>query len=204
MCAAWSAFAVLAVVASALPGIAGRMAAGVALHAVPAVVRRGVAAAVGASIVLTPVAASAASPGGHQGGPAATAASGPSPAGPRPAATRVSGASPRVGAGAVVSGGWPWPTSTSTDAQVSTTSAAPVPWPHSAARAPGNSDVVVRPGDCLWAIAAHRLGPQASGHRIAAESRRWYGANAAVIGADPDLIHPGQHLHYPTEKGHRS
>lgn len=47
--------------------------------------------------------------------------------------------------------------------------------------------VVVRPGDSLWSLAG------ADGWR------RLYRANAAVIGADPDLIHPGQELRLPPE-----
>ena len=54
--------------------------------------------------------------------------------------------------------------------------------------------VVVRPGDSLWAIAATRLGPQATPALVAATWPRWYAANRAVIGADPDLIRPGQLL----------
>jgi nucleoid-associated protein YgaU len=46
----------------------------------------------------------------------------------------------------------------------------------------------------LWAIAATRLGPQATPALVAANWPRWYAANRAVIGADPDLIRPGQLL----------
>lgn len=57
--------------------------------------------------------------------------------------------------------------------------------------------VVVRPGDCLWTIAARHLGPDATDARIAAEWPRWYVANRAVIGPDPSLIYPGQRLVLP-------
>jgi nucleoid-associated protein YgaU len=60
--------------------------------------------------------------------------------------------------------------------------------------------VVVRFGDSLWAIAEHRLGPQASTQAIATEWRRWYTANRALIGPDPDLISPGMVLHAPETK----
>ncbi len=59
--------------------------------------------------------------------------------------------------------------------------------------------VVVRRGDTLWAIARARLG---SGSDLAATARevdRWYAANRDVIGADPDLIHPGQRLVPPSK-----
>jgi resuscitation-promoting factor RpfA len=56
---------------------------------------------------------------------------------------------------------------------------------------------VVRAGDSLWRIAAQRLGGHASSAEIAAAWPRWYAANRPVIGADPDLITPGEHLHAP-------
>jgi nucleoid-associated protein YgaU len=55
----------------------------------------------------------------------------------------------------------------------------------------------VRPGDSLWLIAAHRLGPTATDADVAVTWPRWYAANRAVIGADPDLIRPGQLLSAP-------
>ncbi len=56
--------------------------------------------------------------------------------------------------------------------------------------------VTVLPGDSLWRIAARDLG-EASDAQIAAAWPRWYAANRAVIGPDPDLIHPGQVLTRP-------
>lgn len=53
---------------------------------------------------------------------------------------------------------------------------------------------VVRGGDTLWDLAARHLGPGATPAQIAAEWPRWYAANRASIGPDPDLIHPGQRL----------
>lgn len=58
--------------------------------------------------------------------------------------------------------------------------------------------VVVRRGDTLWAIAARGLGPGASAAEIAAAWPRWFAANAAVIGPDPDLLLPGQLLRPPS------
>jgi nucleoid-associated protein YgaU len=57
--------------------------------------------------------------------------------------------------------------------------------------------VVVRPGDCLWTIAARFLGPDTSDAEIAAEWPRWYALNRHVIGADPDLLLPGTSLRTP-------
>jgi nucleoid-associated protein YgaU len=55
-------------------------------------------------------------------------------------------------------------------------------------------EVVVRRGDTLWDIAARYLGPDASAAEVAGEWPRWYRANRAVIGADPDLLIPGERL----------
>lgn len=65
--------------------------------------------------------------------------------------------------------------------------------------------VVVQRGDTLWSIAQRHLNqagdPLAdSAAAIDAEWRRWYLANLDVIGANPDLILPGQILD-PPEKG---
>ena len=57
--------------------------------------------------------------------------------------------------------------------------------------------VVVLRGDSLWALAERALGEGATDAQVAAEWQRWYAANAAVIGQDPDLIRPGQVLQAP-------
>jgi hypothetical protein len=56
---------------------------------------------------------------------------------------------------------------------------------------------VVRRGDALWDIAARRLGPDATQSDVAREWPRWYAANRTVIGADPNLIRPGERLRPP-------
>jgi nucleoid-associated protein YgaU len=56
----------------------------------------------------------------------------------------------------------------------------------------------VRPGDTLWAVAAAHLPPAARSPAVI--DRYWrqvYGANRAVVGPDPDLIHPGTRLLVP-------
>ncbi|MGF1661844.1 MAG: LysM peptidoglycan-binding domain-containing protein, partial [Kineosporiaceae bacterium] len=62
---------------------------------------------------------------------------------------------------------------------------------------PGPAPHVVVRGDTLWEIAAARLGPAATAAEIAAEWPRWWRANHAVVGDDPDLLRPGQVLHPP-------
>lgn len=59
------------------------------------------------------------------------------------------------------------------------------------------TEIVVRPGDSLWSIAATQLGPFATDTEIAAEWPRWFRTNRQIIGADPGLIRPGQVLRAP-------
>lgn len=66
-----------------------------------------------------------------------------------------------------------------------------------ASRPQRSSDVVVRPGDCLWSIAARDLPPDATDLQIASRWHEIYAANRAVVGADPDRLEPGQRLHLP-------
>jgi len=56
---------------------------------------------------------------------------------------------------------------------------------------------VVHRGDTLWSLAAAELGPGASAVAIADRWRQVYQRNRGVIGADPDLIRPGQLLRLP-------
>ena len=62
-------------------------------------------------------------------------------------------------------------------------------------------EYVVKPGDSLWAIACRDLGGDASDTAV---SRRWreiYAENAQVVGANPNLIYPGQRLVLPRSDG---
>lgn len=59
------------------------------------------------------------------------------------------------------------------------------------------SGVVVHRGDSLWSIAARELGAGATAAQIDARWRRWYAANRAVVGSDPDRISPGLQLVRP-------
>ncbi|HET7310784.1 MAG TPA: LysM domain-containing protein [Mycobacteriales bacterium] len=88
--------------------------------------------------------------------------------------------------------------------------AEPLDWPSvSAAAAPvqpsrphrsASSYVTVRPGDCLWSLAARSLGRDATASTIAATWPRWWAANRDVLGADPALLQPGQRLRVPPAK----
>lgn len=58
--------------------------------------------------------------------------------------------------------------------------------------------VAVMAGDSLWTIAARALGPDASDLEIALDWPRWYEANRAAIGDNPDVLLPGQILQAPS------
>ncbi|SFB75122.1 LysM domain-containing protein [Nocardioides terrae] len=92
-------------------------------------------------------------------------------------------------------------TSTSSDAQRAMPAAvAGLPFPARAMDLPAEARhvVVVRPGDSLWAITA-RHAPQADDAEVGSGWRRLYARNRAVVGDDPSLIHPGQHLVLPDD-----
>ena len=66
------------------------------------------------------------------------------------------------------------------------------------------SSYTVEAGDTLWDIAAAHLGPaERSSSRVHRYWQRIYRANRSVIGADPDLIHPGTRLDVPRFRGER-
>ena len=73
-------------------------------------------------------------------------------------------------------------------------SAADATTPATGTAAQADASVTVRPGDTLWAIAARHLPSGATDAEIDTGWRAWYAANVDVIGGNPDLIIPGQHL----------
>jgi nucleoid-associated protein YgaU len=183
--AGWLLLAVVTSVAAAvLPsgqrptGTAARLATATA----PLPVRRTIAALLGATVVgiAAPAAGAAA---GAAGPPVAAAASVAAPA-------------------ADLDPGWS-PSRASTPASTSGLSHArrQVDLPAAAARRTANADdeIVVRRGDTLWAVAARYLGSAVTAAEVAAAWPRWYAANRAVIGRDPDHIEPGMRLHPPRD-----
>ena len=62
---------------------------------------------------------------------------------------------------------------------------------------PSRTEVTVLAGDTLWEIAARELGPAASDVEVALHWPRWYQANKAEIGENPDVLLPGQILQPP-------
>lgn len=169
----WLGIGLLALAVSRLPGALGTAGRRVGECALPAVLRRIVTGAVGLGVLAAPVAA-------------------------------VAGPVPTAGASlsAVVAPAWPG-TTTQPGAAPLTRPDAPVPppaWPGErtdAASAGAKPPVVVRPGDSLWVIAARRLAAGATDEQVATAWPRWYAGNRFVIGADPELIRPGQVLRAP-------
>jgi LysM repeat protein len=58
--------------------------------------------------------------------------------------------------------------------------------------------VVVAPGDSLWSISSHWLGPEATTEQIADGVRRIYALNQKQFGSNPNLIFAGQRLLLPS------
>lgn len=69
--------------------------------------------------------------------------------------------------------------------------------PEQQSRADDNEVHVVRPGESLWAIAASTTDADAD-TSVPDRVRALHEHNRSVIGDDPDLIHPGQELTWPT------
>ena len=197
--AAWLAVGIAATLLAAVPGAAGRVFDATSRRILPVAVRRIVAGSAGLGVLLAPVPAALATghaPGAHQvatplpapvwpGGPSAGHRPDPPPPGHHPQQERPAPPPP----GQHPQRERPVP---------------PLPGQHPQRERPASPPadepaVRVRPGDSLWLIAARRLGPSAEPADIAAAWPRWYAANREVIGADPDLIRPGQLLSPPDQ-----
>jgi resuscitation-promoting factor RpfA len=181
----WLGVGLLALLSEALPGAAGRVADVLARRTLPAGLYRLCIGAVGVSILVGPTTASATAVGVERP-PGVTEVGAvvdpPPPAWPT--------------GGQVLPPAWPQGTN-----PAATSPATPLPQIRRVPPAPQasngprpHSEVTVRPGDSLWLIAVRRLGAGATPSQIDAVWREWYAANRALIGADPNVIHPGQVL----------
>ena len=91
--------------------------------------------------------------------------------------------------------GW---TPTATQAAQGQTQHRPTRTPASAATTSAQrSHVVITRGDTLWGVTASHLGREATSRQIAGHWPQWYAENRETIGADPDVLQPGQVLHPP-------
>jgi nucleoid-associated protein YgaU len=169
----WGALGLLLTAGGALPGAVGVLARSIARHVLPVAVRRSAAIALGVGVGL-----------------AAPLVLPPSPAGASPSTV----------------GAPDWPAAPEhPQPSAPGDPADPVPdWPQPSApdrpATPAASAHVVVPGDCLWDLAEARLrleGGRPDDAAVAAATHAWWTANASVIGADPDLLLPGQVLHAP-------
>jgi len=71
------------------------------------------------------------------------------------------------------------------------------PQPPPSTVAPNAPSYTVRPGDCLWSIAAALLGRGSTARAVDRGWRAIYAANRAAVGSDPNLIHAGLVLTLP-------
>ncbi len=172
---AWLAVGLAFAAASVLPGVLGRACEAVAGRLLPGALQRGAAVALGLSVAT---AGAGATVGLWHPGDRAVAST-----------SRGLVVDWPLGAGA---GDLDWP------------AGAPSSQQHLNAQPHRTFAVVVQPGDSLWRIAARELAARAgttehpTDGQIAREWPRWYAANRAVIGPDPNLIYPGQRLTPPT------
>jgi len=175
---AWLTLGTILAALGSLPGAVGGLACRGSARFTPALLRSAVAAMVGTALVV---------------GSGATAAS----------ADPVVAAAPHSGAPSASATGWPDP------GWVPSPPPAPPSTPPgdvglvSAAGSSARSvdqGMVVRRGDTLWVIAGRHLERGASAAEIAHEWPRWYAANRALIGPDPDRLVPGQILRPPARR----
>lgn len=170
---------------------------------VPRALHRAIGLALGVTLVLAPSVAQASEP--HPTGVSSVSASTPTEPGPSTQGTAGSSASSTAapsGTGTTTDLGWGAPTTSwvppaPTKTPQPSTPAEPSVIAQPRAETAEVDEVVVVRGDTLWGIAATHLGAGASNADIAREWPRWYATNRHVIGADPDLIYPGQILTPP-------
>lgn len=185
--ALWLGAGLVAAVVAVVPGSCGRLARTVARVLLPAALYRVVIGAAGLGLFLAPVAAGASASAGGGGHAAASTSTPPIPTPTWPSDPP-----------SLPAPGWPsGPAAATPNGNVPPPGARP---PQSAQPADARA-VLVRPGDSLWDLAAARLGADGTLAQTAAAWPRWYAANRAVIGADPDLIKPGQRLTPPASTG---
>lgn len=209
---AWLVFAASASAAAALPGFAGHAGTLMSRRVAPALVRRLVEAALGVAVVAsvaTPTAALADAVArrpaaiervvaGPERAPAllgdqvGAAVEAPAQLGDRVFAVAV--ALPPVGDAAFDRPGQAPPVLRATPRPAAELSVFIGP---NRSQDTGAEHIVVRRGDTLWSIAQCHLGAGSTDEQVDAHWRRWYDANRAAIGANPDLISPGARLTPP-------
>lgn len=154
----------------------------------PAAMRPLVVAALGSTLALTSAAAADAAPSAGLARTAPADAALPAPGWAPRAAPAADGHLPAAG----------WVAAPPPPAPVPPRLVTGVPVRAATANVASARAVVVRRGDTLWSLAARQLGPGASDAEIAAAWPRWWQANRAAVGGDPDLLMPGTRLVVPS------
>jgi LysM domain len=211
-----------------LPGALGRLAAGAALRVTPVAVRRALDLVLGGALMAQVTLGSLPARAAATPPPLAAVRSTTVPAGrpPAPLPPWLSARPQRRSPGLAGPETAPVPTPAGSGAAPTTQPAVPG---GASARTPGGPgatsaigpgaeglgstnadgddtirDYTIRVGDTLWGIAAAHLPP--AKRSAAAVDRYWrqlYRANRAVLGPDPDLIHPGTRLRLPPDRSGR-
>jgi nucleoid-associated protein YgaU len=206
----WAISVAMAVAAALLERRGSTRAAAAAAKFSPAFMRRLALAAVGLHLITAPLASAATQPAesgtGQSAQTAVSAAWLPAPEASLPGSTDPAAAVPATPS--PVPAPLPVPArdgGAGLDPQWRPSSPVVEPGPLAARRlrtqepAAEGTEITVRAGDSLWSLSAAELGPFASDVDIAREWPRWYQANRALIGDNPDILRPGQVLRLPTE-----
>jgi hypothetical protein len=205
----WAMSVAMAVAAALLERRGSTRAAAAAAKFSPAFMRRLALAAVGLHLITAPLASaatqSAESGTGQSAQTAVSAAWLPAPEASLPGSTDPAAAVPATPSPVPAPPPVPAREGAGLDPQWRPSSPVVEPGPLAARRlraqepAAGGTEITVRAGDSLWSLSAAELGPFASDVDIAREWPRWYQANRALIGDNPDILRPGQVLRLPTE-----
>jgi hypothetical protein len=187
---AWVTLGLLVSVTACLPGRLGAVGGRLRDTIAPAMVRRTAALLLGVSVL------SACGPGGAVTGeptpPPTVSAPVAGAAGSAPAPEWVTSVERQS---ALVGGGPPAPEWTPPPVRALPPVTLTAPRTTSGETTP--QEVTVHRGDTLWDLAAAHLSADAGDAEIAEAWQRWWALNRDVIGADPDLILPGQVLLVP-------
>jgi hypothetical protein len=184
LCLGWLCCGALLTALGAVPSRLGRVCAAASRLITPRLLRTAVEAACGVAVAAGPVISAV-----------------PGYAAPAAASTAATGAADfdwPVTTAAQPGTNLDWPAAPGAPFHPATAGAATrTPETHPAGGRERRPHVVVRPGDTLWAIAAAALPADASNADIAVAWPRWYAANRAEIGPDPNLLLPGERLRPP-------
>jgi hypothetical protein len=196
--AAWLFIVTGLAVAAQAPSAAGRIAARIARFVTPRATRRLLGAALGVVMAVGPAGAALAGPGELAPVPAPIVVAAelsfpnldrPLPEPPTPTATPTLTGRPALPAPAT-------PAISETPSAPATSEQPTSPATPAELPAPAQSHAVL-PGDTLWDLASAASPPGASPAAITEQWKQWYALNRATIGADPDLLLPGELLSLP-------